>query len=284
MREQIIAQIALGIISGDLKAGEKLPSTRELARRFSIHQNTVSAAYRELAERNSVEFRKGSGVYVRDKIDGLSNISALDQLIDRLFQEAAAHGFTIDEIKAALRKRLSAKPLTHFLVIESDAKLRKILIEEVSNATNLRVEGIAFEDLSDERADDETEVWLAFDKSEKSAAALPPNKNCLYLKANSVPDSMTGKQRPSENDLIAVVSGWEKFTGLAKMFLLAARIAPETIILRLTSESNWRGGLQNVSLIICDSAAAKEFPDDERVRIFRLIADASLEKLRKFIV
>jgi hypothetical protein len=33
------------LLSGDLKPGERLPSTRELARRFSIHPNTVSAGY-----------------------------------------------------------------------------------------------------------------------------------------------------------------------------------------------------------------------------------------------
>ena len=48
LREQLITQIRLGIISGDLTAQQKLPSTRELARRFHIHANTVSAAYREL--------------------------------------------------------------------------------------------------------------------------------------------------------------------------------------------------------------------------------------------
>jgi DNA-binding transcriptional regulator YhcF (GntR family) len=49
LREQLATQIVLGITSGDLKSGERLPNTRELARRFSIHSNTVSAAYRELA-------------------------------------------------------------------------------------------------------------------------------------------------------------------------------------------------------------------------------------------
>jgi hypothetical protein len=94
---------------------------------------------------------------------------------------------------------------------------------------------------------------------------------------------MAGKARPSSDDLIAAVSGWEKFLELAKMFLLAARIEPETLLLRSTNEPDWKNGLQTVSLIICDSATAKEFPDDERVRIFRLIADSSLDELRKSI-
>ena len=281
MREQIISQISLGIVSGDLKAGEKLPSTREIARRFCIHQNTVSNAYRELAERSLVEFKRRSGVYVRANGNETSN--ALDRLIKRFFQEAAVEGFTPDEIKFALQKRLIAKSPKHFLIVESDAKLLEILIAEVSGSTDRRVQGVSFEDLPNVDLNDESPVLLIFDKTKTPQQTLPPDTNCIYLKANSVPDSMTGKARPSDDDLIAVVSGWENFLTLAKIFLLAARIAPETIIFRSPNQTNWKSGLSAVSMIICDSAAAKEFPNDDRVRVFRLIADSSLNELRKSI-
>ena len=272
MREQIITQISLGIVSGDLKAGEKLPSTREIARRFCIHQNTVSHAYRELAERSLVEIKKGSGVYVRENENAAN---ALDGLINRFFHEAAAEGYAPDEIKSALQNRLTAKLPPHFLVVESNPHLREILMVEVSDAADRCVEGISFEELPGVNLNEKSPVLLVFDTAENSRQSLPPNATVIYLKANSVPDSMTGKTRPSDDDLIAVVSGWENFLTLAKMFLLAARIAPETLVLRSTNETDWRKGLQNISLIICDSATAKEFPNDERVRVFQLIADSS---------
>ncbi len=43
LREQLVTQVILGILCGELAAGERLPSTRELARRFHLHPNTVSA-------------------------------------------------------------------------------------------------------------------------------------------------------------------------------------------------------------------------------------------------
>jgi GntR family transcriptional regulator len=49
--EQLTTQIMLAIHSGELKPNQKLPSTRELARRFALHSNTVNAAYRDLARR-----------------------------------------------------------------------------------------------------------------------------------------------------------------------------------------------------------------------------------------
>ncbi len=283
VREQLVAQISIGIISRDLAAGEKLPSTRELARRFQIHPNTVSAAYRELAERHLVEFKKGSGVYVREYENSASNESELDHIITRFFQYAAAHGFTLNEIKARMRNRLAANQPTHFLVVESNLELRIILAEEIRAATKRRVESISFENFSDNISHREAQIVAMFDKAEKLREILSPDESCIVLKTNSVPDSMTGKSRPANDDLIAIVSRWEKFLELAKMFLLAARIAPETLVLRSANEPDWKNGLPAVSLIICDSATAKEFPDDERVRVFRLIADSSLDELRKAV-
>ena len=74
IRVQLEAQIILGILSNDLKAGQRLPSTRELARRYKIHSNTVSATYRQLAGKGWVDFRKGSG-------RGVDRISVLGLLL-----------------------------------------------------------------------------------------------------------------------------------------------------------------------------------------------------------
>ena len=67
-RQQLVTQIVLGIVSGGFAAGERLPSTRALARRFRVHANTVSAAYQELERGQWVVLRSGSGVYVRSRM------------------------------------------------------------------------------------------------------------------------------------------------------------------------------------------------------------------------
>lgn len=280
VREQLVAQISLGIVSCDLQAGEKLPSTRELARRFEIHQNTVSTAYRELAEQNLVAYKKGSGFYVREKLPETNNLKIeLDQIIAQFFREAKAHGFTSGEIEARLKNWFQAKPARHFLVVECDEDLQRILIEEISAATGCQTSGTSFENFLKSKTD--AQIVAMFGETAKINAYLPQDKSCVFLRANSVSDSMNGTKRPSGDDLIAVVSRWEKFLNLAKMFLLAARIEPETLILRSANEPNWKKGLANVSLIICDSLTVKEFSADERVRVFQLISDSSLDELRK---
>src|SRR5579859_6492132 len=90
IREQLVTQVILGILSGDLAPGQRLPSTRELARRFKLHPNTASAGYRQLEREGWLESRRGSGVFVRAGKAGARSASAqsLDQLISDFFTSA----------------------------------------------------------------------------------------------------------------------------------------------------------------------------------------------------
>jgi siroheme synthase len=84
---------------------------------------------------------------------------------------------------------------------------------------------------------------------------------------------MKGETRPTGDDLIAVVSGWENFLVLAKTMLVAVRIEPESLIIRSTKEENWRKGLNSSSMVICDSLTAKSLEKFQNVRIFNLYED-----------
>lgn len=279
VREQLVAQITLGITSDDLKPGEKLPSTRELARRFQIHPNTVSAAYRELAAQGLLEIRLGSGVYIRENtLENRQSLLELDGMIADFKREAQSRGFSTEEIESRLKDWFEIEKPQRFLVVESEAGLRRVLIEEIRAATGCQTSGISFENFSEMETD--AQIVAMTDEAVRINEILPPHKTCIFLRANSVPDSMQGEARPSGDALIAVVSHWERFLSLAKMFLLAARIDPETLILRSTNEENWKRGLQNASLIICDSVTAKEFPDDPRVRVFRVVSNNSINELK----
>src|SRR5918998_744469 len=150
LREQLVRQVMLGIVSDDLKPGQRLPSTRELARRFRIHSNTVSAAYRDLERRGWIEFRKGSGVYVRalgeDALgSALGTRLELDQLISAFLSLARAQGFALAEIQERVKHWLAAEPPDHFLVVEPDEGLREILVREIEEATGARARGAGFE-------------------------------------------------------------------------------------------------------------------------------------------
>jgi len=278
VREQLVTQIKLGIASGDLVVGDRLPSTSEIARRYKIHSNTVSNAYQILAEQGWLEFKKGSGFYVREtNPENLEN--SLDKLIVHFMQIAQAQGFSTEEIKTRLIRYLNSQKTNKLFVIEDDEALREILIEELSAAAKFEVSGVGFEDFEQNLSKTDANFSAMFDEKAKISAVLPTAKNCVFLKANSAAASMTGETRPTADDLIAVVSGWENFLILAKTMLVAVKIEPESLIIRSTNEENWRKGLNAASMIICDSLTAKKLSEFQNVRIFRLIAEESLVEI-----
>ena len=62
--EQIVSQIKTQIMSGELKAGEALPSIRSLAKSLQISVLTVQKAYEILQEDGFIETTAGKGCYV----------------------------------------------------------------------------------------------------------------------------------------------------------------------------------------------------------------------------
>lgn len=66
---QIRRQVEELIRSGLLEAGSKLPSVRQLAASIGVSKNTVALAFEELAARNLIDTRHGSGAYVSEHPD-----------------------------------------------------------------------------------------------------------------------------------------------------------------------------------------------------------------------
>ena len=94
IKEQLIAQVRIGVACGDLTPGDKLPSTRDLARRFGVHPNTISAAFQELASTGEVSNKKGSGVFVNstgDFTDQPKVANGASELMQDVFGEAGRH-------------------------------------------------------------------------------------------------------------------------------------------------------------------------------------------------
>jgi GntR family transcriptional regulator len=129
IREQLATQIVLAIVSGELAPGQRLPSTRELARRFRLHPNTVSAGYRQLEESSWLELRKGSGVYVRaTPPESQDGPVGLNRLIAEFFRSARKLNTPMSVVRERLRQWLDIQPPDHFLLVEPDVRLAQIVI------------------------------------------------------------------------------------------------------------------------------------------------------------
>ena len=65
---QLIEQVKHAIETGVLRAGDQLPSVRQIAEELLINPNTVARAYRELDHEGIVDLKHGSGAYIRESV------------------------------------------------------------------------------------------------------------------------------------------------------------------------------------------------------------------------
>ena len=279
VRDQLIAQITLGIASGDFKIGEKLPSTREIARRCELHSNTVGSAYQKLVGEKLLEFRKGSGFYVAESAgERIEGTRQLEHLTEDFLRSAKSLGFGSADVIALLKRTRSSASAKQLVVIESDEGLRQILLHELSRSFP-KIRGASLESFISGKVHAGSILVAMLDEKPKIEPHLNAGQRCVYLKGRSVSSAMSGQARPSPNEVVAVVSGWNGFLSFARIMLLAAKIDPGNLVVRSTEDEGWKDSVNRASIIICDSLTATRFDSVAPVRRFQIISDESFEDL-----
>jgi DNA-binding transcriptional regulator YhcF (GntR family) len=283
IREQLVTQVILGILSDDLAPGQRLPSTRELARRFRLHPNTVSAGYRELERQRWVEFRHGSGVYVRSEKPEASRSSslALDQLIAALFRSARDLGAPLSTVRSRLRQWLELQPPDHFLLIEPDEDLRRILAAELQQAVTFPVQSCGLQDCP-KTPDGAIPVVLP-NRAAAVRQSLPEGADVLTLQVRSVTTSLAGWLPAPSSTLVGIASGWPNFLKLARTILNAAGFHPDALVFRDARKANWQRGLRQTAAVVCDSVTASLLPAGCRAIPFPLLSESSIAELRRYV-
>jgi len=97
---QIMNFMKKEIIVGNLKAGDKIPSVRELASELQINPNTVQRTFQELEREMIVETKRGLGRYVTSEESKIMEIKKemAGELLDRFIQGMQELGFASDDI------------------------------------------------------------------------------------------------------------------------------------------------------------------------------------------
>lgn len=100
----IYEQIELGIkeliLKGALKAGEKLPSVREMSSMLTINPNTISKAYGELEREGIIETLRGKGTFITDNYKGKVDEKKMEYItseLKKLILEANYSGVNKEE-------------------------------------------------------------------------------------------------------------------------------------------------------------------------------------------
>ena len=282
IREQLVTQVILGILSDDLRPGQRLPSTREIARRFQLHPNTVSAGYRQLERERWVEFRRGSGVYVRaHKPEApLTAALAVDQMIANLFCSAQKLHVPLPALRARLRYWLELQPPDHFLLIEPNEELRRILAAEMERAVQFPVKACGLEDCP--KAPEGAIPVALPNRAAAVRELLPAGTELVLLQVRSVPTSLAGWLPAPSGALVAIASRWPDFLKLARAVLNAAGFHPDGLIFRDARNASWQRGLKQTAAVVCDSLTATELPARCRAIPFSLLSEASIAELRRY--
>jgi DNA-binding transcriptional regulator YhcF (GntR family) len=291
LREQLITQVVLGILTREILPGQKLPSTRELARRFGIHPNTASACYRELERDGWLEFRHGSGVFVANTRPSvsLSPEMAVDQLIGELATKARKIGATDSLLRTRLRRWLSLAPLARWLVIEPDAELRKIVTVEMESSLALPVAACTPDECAEASLSEETPIARSIPVCLPSKAVmvrklLPAGTVLTVFQVNPVASALEAnleRYLPEHSaDLIGIASHWSEFQRIGRTMILAAGLSPENLLVRDATRPGWKRGLESTSGVICDIVTAQQLPKKCFPIVFRLLDAASIAQLR----
>jgi GntR family transcriptional regulator len=106
---QLDRAIRAAIATGRLRTGDQLPTVRQMAVDLRINANTVAKVYAELERAGVLESRRGVGTFVlashAKSRPRAERLRALESLGDRILADAAALGFTVDDVVRLLQSK-----------------------------------------------------------------------------------------------------------------------------------------------------------------------------------
>lgn len=107
---QIENHVQFAISSGRLKAGDQLPSVRELSERLDVNPNTVAKAYRDLEVMGLLYTRRGMGVFINKGIEAKCREECRKRIIGRMHEviaEAKSAGMARKDVMDVIDASLS---------------------------------------------------------------------------------------------------------------------------------------------------------------------------------
>jgi DNA-binding transcriptional regulator YhcF (GntR family) len=281
VREQLVRQIMLGILSEDLPAGHKLASIRAFARQHHIHSNTVSAAYHDLLDRGWLELRRGSGLYVRPLKYSGADTDGLDTMLAALLRDVHSVGHEPEEVLQRLQRLILPRKCARIVLVEPEPGMREILQAEIKGHLNTPVDAIEPSGLSKISNLGACLVAALTTRVFGVRKQLPRDIPCLSLRLRSVRASLEMQKAPAPNEIIAIASKSPEFRHAARVMLIAVGIEPERLCEIDATIQRWQERAGAVALVITDVVAARDLPSARHAKVFHVIADSSIAEMKQ---
>ena len=106
---QIASQIRAQCLAGTLKAGDKVPSMRELAAMITVNPNAVLRVYEKLTAEGYLQRRHGSGTFVAEKLPMSQMVPEQDQFeeeLEQVVRQGRMLGLDQDALQAIFNRLL----------------------------------------------------------------------------------------------------------------------------------------------------------------------------------
>lgn len=97
---QVIDDIKRRILTGEIKLGDKLPSTRELAVQYTVNPNTAARIYNELEQCGLCYTKRGLGTFVSEDVHLIDTLKSelSSEMIETFVSGMTSLRFSKDEI------------------------------------------------------------------------------------------------------------------------------------------------------------------------------------------
>ncbi len=109
LHAQLERGIRVAIVTGRLRAGDQLPTVRQLAVDLRVNANTVARVYLALEREGVLATKRGVGTFIADAVPKSAHSGhrerRLKALIDQFLTETAALGYSPDEVSKHLARR-----------------------------------------------------------------------------------------------------------------------------------------------------------------------------------
>lgn len=279
LRQQLAEQIVILITTGQLQAGQKLPSVRALARLVKVHHNTVSGAYQDLVRRKWLTRQPGSRLLVGARPAILPKpATSLDELINESIERAKKMGFSLQALSERVRDRFLAQPPDHLLVVEREPGLREIIRREVHQALGCLVESCSPEEFAKEpgRAVG-AQVFAPNHIIEELAPLVSQNRPSISITYSGADEHVDLIRKLTKPSIIAAVSISESLLQTARG-LFAPAIGRRHTFREVLLAPGRRTDLHSVDVAFCDSLAMPAVRCRRKVH-YQLVAATCLEYL-----
>jgi GntR family transcriptional regulator len=105
--EQIIEQIKLYVLKGQLSPGDAIPSVRKMAQELGVTPSTVAKAYQELERQKVIETIRAKGTFIANPVTEELREEQVDKIRKRMkseILELKRNGYSAEDVLKMTRE------------------------------------------------------------------------------------------------------------------------------------------------------------------------------------